>query len=76
MAEVAALRVVASRDQLPGPEQWGLLRRTLGEKPVLQYYLSNAPEDLPLSERVWVSGMRWPIEPTFKERKGELGMDQ
>ena len=76
VAEFAALRVVGCRDQLPGPEQWVILRRTLGEKPVLKYYLSNAPEDIPLSEMVWVSGMRWPIETTFEEGKGELGMDQ
>ncbi len=40
-----------------------------------QFYLSNAPADIALSELVRVSGMRWPIETTFEEGKSEVGFD-
>lgn len=61
VARFAALRVIAVREGLPGPEVWVVLRRTLltGE---LKTYLSNAPADTPLATLVRLSGMRWPIE--------------
>lgn len=73
MAEFAALRVVARRDDLPGPEVWLVLRRNPSSGEV-KYYLSNAPAEIALSRLVWVSGMRWPIESCFKEGKQHLGM--
>ena len=78
LADFAAVRVVAVRDRLPGPEVWLLIRRSVpdpGEPPVYKYYLSNAPDDLPLLALVWASGMRWPIERCFTEGKDELGLD-
>ena len=68
-------RAVAVRNGLPGPELWVVLRRSLGEKPELKAYLSNAPAATPYSEFVRVSGMRWPVETAIEESKGELGMD-
>ena len=41
----------------------------------IKFYLSNAPEDIPLAELVRVSGMRWPIETIFEESKGQVGFD-
>jgi SRSO17 transposase len=57
VAHFAALRVIAVREGLPGPEVWLVLRRNLltGE---LKTYLSNAPIDTPLATLVWLSGMR------------------
>jgi len=78
LADFAAVRVVAVRDRLPGPTVWLVIRRSLpepGETPVYKYYLSNAPDDLPLIALVWASGMRWPIERCFTEGKDELGLD-
>jgi hypothetical protein len=78
LADFVAVRVVAVRDRLPGPTVWLVIRRTVpepGEEPVYKYYLSNAPDDLPLLALVWVSGMRWPIERCFTEGKDELGLD-
>ena len=78
VAEFAAVRVVAVRDRLPGPEGWLLVRRTVptpGEDPEYKYYLSNAPAETPLGELVRVSGMRWPIEACFTECGQELGLD-
>lgn len=73
VAKFACLRVVASRDGLPGPEVWLILRRDLlsGE---LKTYLSNAPLETPLTELVRLSGMRWPIETCFEDGKQYLGM--
>lgn len=73
VADFAALRVVAVRDGLPGPEVWLVFRRdpTTGE---VKYYLSNAPLETPLATFAWVSGMRWPIETCFEEGKQEIGL--
>jgi len=61
VARFAALRVIAVREGLPGPEVWLVVRRNplTGE---LKTYLSNAPGDLALATLVRLSGMRWPIE--------------
>ncbi len=81
VADFAALRAVAVRDRLPGPEVWLLLRRPLqdpaspGKEPELKFYLSCAPPDTPLAELVRVSGMRWAIESCFAEGKEDLGLD-
>ena len=79
VADFAAFRAVAVRDKLAGPEVWVLLRyKVIGpdDQPKVKFYLSNAPADTPLEELVRVCGMRWPIESSFEEGKGELGMDQ
>jgi len=73
VADCAALRVVAVRDGLPGPEVWLVLQRsvTSGE---WKTYLCNAPAATPLGTLVRLSGMRWPIETCFEEGKQHLGM--
>lgn len=73
VADFAAMRMIAIRDGLPGPEVWVVLRRNLltGE---LKTYLSNAPTTLSLATLVRQSGMRWPIETCFEEGKQALGM--
>ena len=79
VADFVAFRAVAGRHKLPGPEVWVLLRYKLtapeGE-PRVKFYLSNAPADTAPQELVRVCGMRWPIESSFEQGKGELGMDQ
>jgi SRSO17 transposase len=78
VADFVALRAVAVREKLPGPEVWVLFRRKVDEAsadPDLKVYLSCAPADTPLDELVRVSGMRWPIEACFAEGNGELGLD-
>ncbi len=76
VAEFAFLRVVPVRDDVPGPESWLVLRRSLGETPELKPYLCNAPIPTRQSKLVWASGMRWPVETAIKESKGEVGVDQ
>lgn len=78
VADFAAVRVIAVRETLPGPEVWAVFRRTRagpGEDAELKVYLSCAPAEAPLAALVRVSGMRWPIEACFAEGNGELGMD-
>lgn len=72
IADFAALRVVAVRNGLPGPDVWLVLRRNpaTGE---LKCYLSNAPIETSLSTFAWLSGMRWPIETCFEDGKQEVG---
>jgi len=76
VAQFAFVRVVAVRDSLPGPDQWLVLRRSLGERPQLKTYLSNAPNSTPHTTLVQKSGMRWPVELAIEECKSEVGMDQ
>lgn len=73
VADFARLRVVAVRNDLPGPELWLVFRRQIdtGE---LKCFLCNAPTDTPLTRMVWLSGMRWPIETCFEEGKQEVGL--
>lgn len=73
IADLAAIRVTNSRQQLPGYEVWLVCRRsiTTGE---IHYFLSNAPVTTPLETFATIAGMRWPIETCFEEGKQELGM--
>jgi len=64
------------REGLPGPDQWLVLRRSLGEQAQLKTYLSNAPATTPHTTLVQKSGRRWPIELAIEECKSEVGMDQ
>ena len=76
VAEFAFLRGVPIRGDLPGPESWVVLRRSLGDTPELKTYLSNAPATTRRTKLVWASGMRWPVESAIEESKGEVGLDQ
>ncbi len=75
VCDFAFLRITESRQGRPGPQQWLIIRRNVGDPSEIKFYLSNAPEDTPLVELVRVSGMRWPIESIFEESKGEVGFD-
>jgi hypothetical protein len=75
VCDFAFLRVIESRDGLPGPEVWLIIRRDIADPTELKFYFSNAPADISLLELVRVCGMRWPIETIFKEGKGEIGFD-
>ena len=71
----AFLRIIESRANLPGPENWLIIRRNLDDPAEVKFYFSNAPADTSLIEFVRISGMRWPIEIIFEEAKGEVGFD-
>lgn len=74
VAEFAFLRVTPVRDMLPASRVWLILQRTLSPQPEIQFYLSNAPTTCPPREFIRVSGLRWPVETTLKEGKGQVGM--
>ena len=75
IAKIARLRVIESRDALPGKERWLFLRHSPDSNET-KYFLSNAPRDIPLEEMSRVCTLRWPIEQCFKEGKSEIGMAQ
>jgi SRSO17 transposase len=75
VAEFAFLRVTTVRDKLPGPRVWAMFRRRLDPQPELKFYLSNAPLTCAGYELAQLSGLRWPVETTLEEGKGEVGMD-
>ncbi len=75
VADFAFLRVTALRDDLPGPRLWLIFQRTLGVKPKLKFYFSTAPETCGPQDFIRMSGLRWPVETTLEEGKGEVGLD-
>jgi len=74
--EIALQRVVMADEELPGRDEWLVLRRALGA-PLAQwkFYRSNAPADTPLSTLARMTAWRWPVETVIEECKGELGLD-
>src|SRR5689334_18442303 len=61
------------------PADWAkglLIRRSLGEKQELAFYLTSAPPGTTLADLVRVAGTRWTIEECFEAAKGEVGLDQ
>ncbi len=73
VADFWAMRAVAVRDGLPGPEVWLVLRRQV-ETGELKTYVCNAPVTASPQTLARLSGMRWPIETCFEESKQYLGM--
>lgn len=75
LAEISRLRVYLSRHGLPEEDSlWLFFRRTTDGQ--IKYAVSNAPEEISLSELGRASIMRWPIEQCFQDGKDQLGMDQ
>ena len=75
VADFAFLRVTALHDDLPGPRLWLVFQRTLGPKPKLKFYFSTAPTTCLPQEFIRMSGLRWQVETTLEEGKGEVGLD-
>jgi SRSO17 transposase len=75
ICDFAFLRLIESRNSLPGPEVWLVIRRNVDNPAEVKFYFSNAPADIPLLDLVRLSGMRWPVEIIFEEGKGEIGFD-
>jgi SRSO17 transposase len=73
VAEIAARRVVAVRDTLPGPDVWLVLRRHR-DTGALKTSLCHAPVGTALATQVRMRGLRWPIETCCEDGKQRLGM--
>jgi SRSO17 transposase len=76
MYEYAEVTVWFCEDQLPGPAERLLVRRSLGQEPDLKYHRSNAPIDASLEKLAQVRGARWTIEEDIQSCKGECGLDE
>jgi SRSO17 transposase len=74
--EYAELTVWLSEDDLPGPAERLLVRRSLGQSAELKYHRSNAPATVPLAKLAQVRGTRWTIEEDIQSAKGECGLDE
>jgi SRSO17 transposase len=72
----ARTRVVESRDRLPGPDVWLLVRRSLSDPKQLAYYLAYAPTRTSLEALVRVTSSRYTVEQCIEEAKGETGLDE
>jgi SRSO17 transposase len=72
----ARVRVVESRDQLPGPDVWLLARRSPSTPGKLAYYLAYAPSKTSLETLVRVASTRYTVEQCIEEAKGETGLDE
>jgi SRSO17 transposase len=70
------VRVVESRDQLPGPEVWLLARRSPSTPDKLAYYLACAPAKTSLATLARVAASRYTVEQCIEEAKGETGLDE
>jgi len=70
----ARQRVTLCKEGLPERTVWLVSKRTLGADPVYSYAISHAPASTPWRTFVWLSGVRWAIEPCFEEGKTALGM--
>ena len=70
------VRVVESREGLPGPDGWLMARRSTTDSTDIAYYLSNAPQSASLQAMAEVAAARWSIETTIEEGKGETGLDE
>jgi SRSO17 transposase len=75
VAHFAAVRFVAERDDLPGPELWLVIERSCDQSPYVKYYVSNAALDCPLLELAQAGHNRWPTEDCFLRGKQEVGLD-
>lgn len=75
ICDFAALRVTVVRDGLPGATVWLVIRRNVADPTEVKFYLTNAPETTPLATVVRLSGVRWAVECSFAESKGEVGLD-
>ena len=60
----------------PGKGYWLLVRRSIIKPEELAYYFCYGPAGTTLEELARVAGIRWAIEESFEEAKGQVGLDQ
>jgi SRSO17 transposase len=76
MYEYAEVPVWFCEDEMPGPPERLLVRRSLGQSAELKYHRANAPAAVPLTKLAEVRGTRWTIEEDIQSGKGECGLDE
>ena len=75
ICDFATVRVTVVREGLPEATVWLVVRRNVEDPSEVKFYLSNAPETTALCVLVRMSGVRWAVESSFAESKGEVGLD-
>ena len=75
VAHFAAVRFVAERDDLPGPDLWLVIERSCDQASYVKYYVSNAAPQCPLLKMAQAGHNRWPVEDCFLRGKQEVGLD-
>jgi SRSO17 transposase len=70
----ARVRVWAMRGRKAGPPIWVVIQRSLGSKPEVRYWVSNAGPEVELKVLAAVIGCRWRVEEIFEDAKDHLGM--
>ena len=76
LVDAMAVRVRAKEERRIGPEERLVVTRTVEAAPRIDYSLSNAGPEVPLSELVRVRFTRHRIEEVFGAAKGEVGLGQ
>jgi SRSO17 transposase len=70
------VRIVESREGLPGPDGWLLARRSIADPTDIAYCLFNGQQSTSLQTMAEVASARWSIETAIEEGKGETGLDE
>ena len=74
--EVKAAPVCLKNEaDLPTGAHWLIVARNSLDHEELKYFVSNAPQETPLTELLHVAFSRWHVERCFEDDKTELGMD-
>jgi len=64
-----------NEDGLPEKTYHLIVARNVLEPETIKYFVSNAPQQTPLTTLLLVAFSRWRIERCFEDEKGELGLD-
>jgi SRSO17 transposase len=72
--EAKAIRFYLKREGLPSWPHWLIIARNVSKPHEIKYFVSNAPEDVPLEKLLHVAFSRWHVERCFEDEKGELGL--
>lgn len=77
IVEVAIFHLVFAQAGLPIGHEWLVIRRKSAQQSPAKwkFFRSNAPNTISWKTLARLTAWRWPIETTFEECKGELGMD-
>jgi len=72
--EAKAVRFYLKRDGLPTRAHWLIVARNVENPKEVKYFVSNAPDGIPLEVLLHVGFSRWHVERCFEDEKSELGL--
>ena len=72
--EAKAARFYLQREGLPTRAHWLIVARNVENPQEVKYFVSNAPEGIPLEVLLHVGFSRWHVERCFEDEKSELGL--